>query len=166
MLPFYARSTVLKRGLQTTARRQFVIPFLPLLPQKPGGVQGTPNDAFVPPKPNKMEGSYHWWLEKSFSYSILPLTTAAFLTTGTLSTALDSALCLSALGYSYMEFHSCITDYVQPRQYGKYHNYALYLLGAGTLVSLLGIYNLETQKGGFKGLVKSLWYGEEEAEKK
>ena len=163
MLP-YAR-VVAKRSFQTSSAGQFVIPFLPLLPQKPGGVQGTPNDAFIPPKPHKMEGSYHWWLEKSFSYSILPLTTVAFLTTGTLSTVTDTALCLSALGYSYMEFHSCITDYVQTRQYGKYHNYALYLLGAGTLASLLGIYNLETQKGGFKGLVKSLWYGEEEEKK-
>ncbi|CCD22273.1 succinate dehydrogenase membrane anchor subunit SDH4 NDAI_0A01150 [Naumovozyma dairenensis CBS 421] len=158
------------RCFQTSAKRCLTIPFLPVLPQKAGGVTGSPNDAYIPPKMNKFEGSYHWWLEKVFAVTSLPLVTVAAVTSGPLSTTCDSLLSVGLLGYCYMEFHSCITDYISKRVYGKYHNYALYLLGAGSVVSLFGIYKLETENNGITGLVKGWWKGEliedVEAEKK
>ena len=147
------------RQLHNTARRSLTIPFIPVLPQKPGGVVGSPNDSYIPPKMNKFEGSYHWWAEKAFALTSLPLVTVAALTSGPLSVTCDSVLSVGLLGYCYMEMHSCITDYISSRVYGKYHNYALYLLGAGSLVSLVGIYKLETEDDGLVGFMKGLWKG-------
>ncbi|GMM57921.1 protein [Maudiozyma humilis] len=158
-----------RRAFQTSAKKCLTIPFLPVLAQKPGGVVGTPNDAFVPPKANKAEGSVHWWLEKAFAVTTLPLAATA-LVTGPLGTTCDSIFSVALLGYCYMEFHSCITDYIPKRVYGNYHNYALYLLGGGSLLSLVGIYKLETENDGVTGFAKSLWTGKtvakEEAEVK
>ncbi|CCK68150.1 succinate dehydrogenase membrane anchor subunit SDH4 KNAG_0A04800 [Huiozyma naganishii CBS 8797] len=149
------------RAFQQSARRSLTIPFLPTLPQKPGGVIGSPNDSYVAPKTNRMEGSVHWWLEKGFAVTCVPLVTAAMLTSGPLSTVADSVLSVGLLGYCYMELHSCITDYVSARVYGKFHNYALYLLGAGSVFSLFGIYKLETENDGVTGFVKKWWRSQE-----
>lgn len=145
------------RSFQTTSRRALTIPFLPVLPQKPGGVIGTPNDSYKAPANNKFEGSIHWWIEKSFAITTVPLITASFLTTGPLATVTDSILAISLLGYSYLEFQSCIADYITSRVYGKWHNYAMYLLGSGSLLSLYGIYKLENENNGVTGLVKQMW---------
>ncbi|CAL9737156.1 succinate dehydrogenase [ubiquinone] cytochrome b small subunit, mitochondrial [Monosporozyma servazzii] len=158
----------ISRSFQTTAKRSLTIPFLPILPQKPGGVVGTPNDSYKPPTINKFEGSIHWWTEKAFTLTTLPLVTLATLSSGPLSTASDSILSVALLGYCYMEFQSCIADYITARVYGKWHNYAMYLLGAGSLVSLFGIYKLETENDGITGLVKGMWKAQpikEEAKK-
>lgn len=165
MLPRSLRSITRNRGFhtatvrafQSTAKKSLTIPFLPVLPQKPGGVSGTPNDAYVPPPQNKLEGSVHWYMEKIFTLSVLPLATTAMLTTGPLSTAADSFFSVMLLGYCYMEFNSCITDYISERVYGVWHKYAMYMLGLGSAFSLFGIYKLETENDGFVGLVKSLW---------
>lgn len=147
-----------RRTFQTSAKKCLTIPFLPVLPQKPGGVVGTPNDPYTPPPMSKAEGSYHWWLEKAFAITTLPLA-ATTIVTGPLSTTYDSVFSIALLGYCYMEFHSCITDYIPKRVYGNFHNYALYLLGGGSLISLFGIYQLETKGDGVTGLVHSLWTG-------
>lgn len=154
-----------RRALHASAVRQLTIPFLPVLPQKPGGVKGTPNDSYVPPRPDRAHGNMHWWTEKTFQFTAVPLATVAFLSTGPLSTVADTAFCLSALGYSCMEFQSCIIDYVQLRVYGKWHNYAMYLLGAGTIVSLFGIYKLEAEGDGLTGTLRSWWHGKKSIEK-
>ena len=161
-------SLVARRAFQTTAVKCLTIPFIPTVPQKPGGVIGTANDPYVHPKPNKMEGSVHWWLEKAFAVTTIPMATAAMFMTGPYSIAADSVFSTALLGYCYMEFHSCITDYIPARIYGRWHNYALYLLGAGSLVSLAGIYKMETEYDGLTGLVKSMWTGKpvEKQEKK
>lgn len=145
------------RSFQTTAKRALTIPFLPVLPQKPGGVMGTPNDPYKAPPANKLEGSAHWWMEKTFAVTSLPIVTTAILTSGPLSTISDSILSVALLGYCYMEFDSCICDYVQKRVYGKWHDYALYLLGTGSVISLYGIYKLETENDGITGLAKQMW---------
>lgn len=147
----------LARCFQTTAKRSLTIPFLPVLPQKPGGVVGTPNDPYKPPAVNKFEGSFHWWLEKGFALTTVPLVTVATLSSGPLSTVSDSILSVGLLGYCYMEFHSCIADYITARVYGRWHYYALYLLSGGSLISLYGIYKLETENDGITGLVRQLW---------
>lgn len=139
------------------SKRQLTIPFLPTLPQKSGGVIGTPNDPYRFPPKSRLHGSFHWWLEKSFTLTMMPLLTTAMITSGPLSAAMDTAFSLSVLGYSYMEFHSCITDYISSRIYGKWHNYALYLLRFGTVISLIGIYKLENESDGVVGLVKKCW---------
>lgn len=151
MLKSIVRSPVL------ISKRQLTIPFLPTQPQKPGGVIGTPNDAYRFPPKSKMEGSYHWWMERTFTLTMLPLLTTAMLTSGPLSATCDTVFSLGVLGYSYMEFHSCITDYVSSRVYGKWHNYAMYLLRFGTVLSLFGIYKLENESDGVVGIVKKCW---------
>ena len=118
---------------------------LKTIPQPPGFVVGTVNEAYVHPKPNKMHGSLHWTLERGVALGLVPLA-AAPLFTG-VSTVVDSTLSAFLLYHCYVGFQSCIIDYIPSRVYGSYHNYAMYLLTFGTGVAGYGIYQLEQKEG-------------------
>ena len=143
---------------------KFRIPFLPVLPQPAGGVKGNVNEAFVPPAISKAHGSYHWDAEKLIFLAAMPLVTVPLLSMGApISSTLDILLSVTVMSHFFIEFQSCITDYVQKRVYGKIHNYAMYLLYLGTMGSLVGIYNLQnTENGGFTGFLKT-FFGKEKA---
>ncbi|CAH00958.1 CybS family protein [Kluyveromyces lactis] len=145
------------RAFQTTARKNLTIPFLSTLPQAPGGVKGNVNDAYVPPAPEKLHGSLHWDFERVLAISLIPLVTVPLAATGSISTVLDTALASVLLGHCYVGFQSCIIDYIPSRVYGKNHTYAMYLLGLGSLFSVVGIYHMETKEGGLIGVLKNIW---------
>ncbi|KAK6200235.1 succinate dehydrogenase membrane anchor subunit [Scheffersomyces amazonensis] len=126
------------------------------IPQPPGYIVGTVNDAYVPPKPHKAEGSYHWTSERIAAFALAPLTLAPLV--GGTSTILDSTLSTILLYHCYTGFQSCITDYIPKRVYGSYHNYANYLLIFGTGVAGYGLYKIETSEdGGVTGIIKKTW---------
>lgn len=162
-----SKAGVLSRGIQRTATRSLTIPFLSTLPQKAGGVEGTPNDAYVPPAVDKMHGSYHWDFERALAVSMVPLMTIPLAAGGSISTVADSLLACVLLGHVYVGFQSCIIDYIPKRVYGKNFNYAMYLLSLGSVISAVGIYKLETEEDGVVGVLTNLWKaGSTESEEK
>lgn len=165
MLPRTIFRTSLNRAFHTTAKRSLTIPFLSTLPQKPGGVEGTPNDAFIPPPPSKLHGSYHWDFERFLAVSMVPLVALPLATSGSISTVADTLLSTILIGHLYVGFQSCIVDYISARVYGKNHNRAMFLLSLGTLLSLIGVYKLETEENGTIGVLTSLWKADKKEEK-
>ncbi|KAI3403923.2 SDH4 [Candida oxycetoniae] len=125
------------------------------IPQPPGYIVGTVNDAYVPPKPHKLEGSLHWTSERLVAVGLVPLTLAP-LVTGT-STLLDSTLCSLLLFHCYTGFQSCITDYIPKRVYGNLFNYAIYLLTFGTGVAGYGVYQIQKKEGGICQIISKVW---------
>lgn len=126
------------------------------IPQPPGDIVGTVNDAYVPPKANKSHGSLHWTSERAVAIGLLPLVAASF--TLTTSVILDTSLSAFLLYHCYTGFQSCIIDYIPKRVYGTYHNFAMYLLTFGTGVAGYGIYELEQkEEGGLAGIISRLW---------
>lgn len=126
------------------------------IPQPPGNIVGTVNDAYVPPKASKSHGSIHWTSERAVAIGLLPLVAASF--TLTTSVILDTSLSAFLLYHCYTGFQSCIIDYIPKRVYGTYHNAAMYLLTFGTGVAGYGIYEMEQkEEGGLAGIVSRLW---------
>ncbi|CCK67964.1 protein SHH4 KNAG_0A02750 [Huiozyma naganishii CBS 8797] len=135
----------------------FKIPFLPTLPQKPGGVAGDVNDSSTVPAEDPLHGSRHWTLDTAVSLSLVPLVGIPLVFVGPVSTVADTMLSAMLLAHCYSGFQSCIIDYVSKRVYGRIHSYAMWLLRIGSLVSLFGIYILETESDGLVGLMRRMW---------
>ncbi|KAK7205213.1 CybS-domain-containing protein [Myxozyma melibiosi] len=129
----------------------------PLIPQPPGGIVGTVNDAAKVPPPDKFHGSYHWTFERIIAIGLIPLTVAPFVSTTAFSPAIDSILVSSLLVHSYYGFQSCIIDYIPLREFGKVHHVCMYLLLAGTVVTGYGFYKLETEDVGLAGTIAKVW---------
>ncbi|OBA28510.1 hypothetical protein HANVADRAFT_51410 [Hanseniaspora valbyensis NRRL Y-1626] len=144
--------------------RHFTIPFLPTLPQNPGGVKGSINDNLSPPHVDKMHASYHWDFEKVVSVGLIPLVSMALINNGSISTLVDISLCYTLLMHCYVGFQSCIIDYIPKRVYGVWHNRAMYMLTLGTFLSVIGIYDMNTNEknSGSAGLVSKLWAAKSE----
>lgn len=130
--------------------------FLGTIPQPPGHIVGTVNDATPIPFPNKTSGSYHWTFERILVVGLIPMTVLPFAT-GSISPILDATLGATLLIHSQLGFESCITDYIPKRIYGSLHNYALYLLYGGTAVGLYGLYKLETEDVGLTQTIGKIW---------
>ncbi|KAF8004206.1 hypothetical protein HF325_001654 [Metschnikowia pulcherrima] len=130
---------------------------LKTIPQPPGDIVGTVNDAYVPPKPLKTHGSLHWTAERLVAVGMVPLVATSF--TSTTSVMLDTTLSAFLLFHCYVGFQSCIIDYIPKRVYGSLHNFVMYLLTFGTGVAGYGIYEIEQkEEGGVAGIVYKLWH--------
>lgn len=126
------------------------------IPQPPGHIVGTVNDAYVTPKPNKTHGSLHWTTERAVAIGMVPLVATSLVSSP--GVIVDTTLSAFILYHSYVGFQSCIIDYIPKRVYGPYHNYAMYLLTFGTGVAGYGIYTIEQkEEGGLGGIVSKLW---------
>ncbi|XBW36242.1 hypothetical protein QEN19_001823 [Hanseniaspora menglaensis] len=139
--------------------RHFTIPFLPTLPQNPGGVKGSVNDNLPKTKIDKFHASYHWNFEKVLAVGLIPLVSMSLMNGGSISTFIDLGLSYTLLMHCYVGFQSCITDYIPKRVYGTWHNKAMYALTFGTLLSIIGIYdmNFNQKNSGSVGLTTKLW---------
>lgn len=127
------------------------------IPQPPGNIVGTVNDAYVPPKAQKSHGSLHWTSERLVAVGLIPLVATSF--TSTTSVILDTSLSAFLLFHCYTGFQSCITDYIPKRVYGSLHDYVMYLLTFGTGVAGYGIYEIEQkEEGGLAGVVSKIWH--------
>lgn len=139
----------------TNSYKPTLIRGIKTIPQPPGFIVGTVNDAYVPPKPNKTHGSYHWTSERAVAIGLVPFCAIPAFTGAT--TAVDSIMAGLLLYHSYAGFQSCIIDYIPKRVYGSYHNYAMYLLTFGTGVAAYGIYEIENKEGGITTILSKLW---------
>lgn len=126
------------------------------IPQPPGYVVGTVNDAYKPPEANFYEGGYHWTYERFVTICLVPLTLTPFAA-GVNHPMVDSLLSVLLLIHCHTGFESCIIDYIPKRVYGIWHKIAIKLLTMGTFVGIYGIYLLETTGNGLFDLIKSIW---------
>ncbi len=136
--------------------RSLTIPFLKTIPQPPGYIVGSVNEPAALPPRDKLHGSTHWTGERVIAIGLVPLVATAF-STHSLTTSLDVLFSVLLLGHSYVGFESCIVDYVPKRVYGKYHNYTMHLLQFGSVVSLVGIYDMCFNDKGLIGFIKEAW---------
>lgn len=126
-------------------------------PQPPGFVVGTVNEAYVPPPVNHYQGGYHWTYERAVSIAMVPLAMTPFVA-GVEYPMIDTAFCCGLLFHCHSGLKSCIIDYIPKRVYGVWHGMASKLLTLGSVVSLYGIYVLETANNGLFDLIRSMWY--------
>ncbi|CAX44627.1 conserved hypothetical protein [Candida dubliniensis CD36] len=168
MISAYSRigltTTLFKSSLISSSSNNIIRPLLltnirgiKTIPQPPGYIVGTVNDAYVPPPPHKLEGSLHWTSERIVAIGMLPLVLSPFIAGGGASTLLDSSMSALLLFHCYTGFQSCIIDYIPKRVYGSLHNYAMYLLTFGTGIAGYGIYQIETKEGGVSNIISKLW---------
>ncbi|EMG46890.1 SDH4 Succinate dehydrogenase [ubiquinone] cytochrome b small subunit [Candida maltosa Xu316] len=148
-------TSLIKRAPLSTTSPLLFTRGIKLIPQPPGGIIGTVNDAYVPPPPTKSEGSLHWTSERVVSIALLPVVLAPFITGA--STLIDSTMSSLLLFHCYAGFQSCIIDYIPKRVYGAYHNYAMYLLTFGTGVAGYGVYQIEKNEGGVSNIIAKIW---------
>lgn len=68
--------------------------------------KGTVNDPTTFPPPSKSHGSYHWAFERLLSAGLVPLTAAAFVTSGSNYPIVDGLLGISLVMHSHMGVRS------------------------------------------------------------
>ena len=64
--------------------------------------KGTVNDPTSFPPPSKSHGSYHWAFERFLAAGLVPLTAAAFVTSGSSAPLLDGILGVSLVMHSHI----------------------------------------------------------------
>jgi succinate dehydrogenase (ubiquinone) membrane anchor subunit len=106
---------------------------------------------------SKTEGSYHWSAERALSVVTVPLIGAAFIA-GPLP-LIDLGLGVVLPLHTHMGLDTCIQDYVPQRKYGVLHTVCVWLLRAGTGLTLYGMYQFNTNDVGITAFFKRLWTG-------
>ncbi|KAK9474070.1 CybS-domain-containing protein [Dipodascopsis tothii] len=127
------------------------------IPQPAGGIVGTVNEAVPVPPASPSHGSYHWSFERLFAVGLVPLTILPFATGSALSPVLDAVLMATMGIHSFIGFQACIIDYIPKRVYGKLHDFAMYLLVAGTGLLGFGAYKFETEDVGLTATIGKIW---------
>lgn len=127
------------------------------IPQPPGFVVGTVNEAYVPPPANHYEGGYHWTYDRAVTIAMVPLALTPFVA-GVEFPIIDTMFCCGLLYHCHSGLKSCIIDYIPKRVYGVWYKIATRLLALGSAVSLYGVYVLETANNGLFDLIKTIWY--------
>ncbi|ODV85845.1 hypothetical protein CANARDRAFT_27927 [[Candida] arabinofermentans NRRL YB-2248] len=131
--------------------------FIKTIPQPPGNIIDTVNEAYVAPPPHKLHGSVHWTSERLVTVLMAPLMITPMIA-GTTYPLADGIMGTLLMYHCYAGFQSCITDYIPLRVYGVWHKAAMGLLAFGTLVGVYGVYIIETtEKEGLVGIAKRLW---------
>jgi succinate dehydrogenase (ubiquinone) membrane anchor subunit len=83
-----------------------VLPMLLILcqlnPRLSAIYKGTVNDPTTFPTPNRTHGSHHWAFERLLSAALVPMTAAAFVTSGSAYPVLDGLLGISLVVHSHI----------------------------------------------------------------
>lgn len=125
-------------------------------------IQGTVNEPTTFPAPNRSHGSYHWAFERLLAASLLPLTGAAFATSGSVYPVLDGILGVSLIMHSHIgvrhsfilhphyansvsQFDSILVDYIHKRKFPKLAPAMSWALRTVTVGVLVGVYQFNTQ---------------------
>ncbi|OBZ77770.1 Succinate dehydrogenase [ubiquinone] cytochrome b small subunit, mitochondrial [Grifola frondosa] len=125
----------------------------------PGGpiYRGTVNDPTTFPPPSKTHGSYHWAFERLLSAGLVPLTVAAFVTSGSSYPVLDGLLGISLVMHSHIGFDSILVDYLHPRKFPILGRVSKWALRATTVGVLVGVYQFNTNDIGLTELIAKVW---------
>lgn len=126
------------------------------IPQPPGNIVGTVNDAAKIPLVSYYDGGYHWTYERLITVGLVPLAMSPLIG-GVDYPMIDSIFAIGLLFHCHAGFKSCIIDYIPERVWGVWHRIACRILTFGTFTAMYGIYNLETENEGLFDLVKSIW---------
>ncbi|PCH34567.1 mitochondrial inner membrane protein [Wolfiporia cocos MD-104 SS10] len=148
----FARSSL--RPLAFTARSVSDAAYVP------GGpiYKGTVNDPTTFPPPSKTHGSYHWAFERLLSAGLVPLTAAAFVTSGSSHALLDGLLGMSLVMHSHIGFDSVLVDYLHPRKFPILGRALTWALRATTVTVLVGVYQFNTNDIGLIELIAKVWH--------
>ncbi|KAF9445587.1 hypothetical protein P691DRAFT_675283 [Macrolepiota fuliginosa MF-IS2] len=125
----------------------------------PGGpiYKGTVNDPTSFPPPSRVHGSYHWAFERLLSAGLVPLTVAAFVTSGSANPILDGILGVSLVVHSHIGFDSMVVDYLHPRKFPILGKVATWTLRTATVATLVGVYQFNTNDIGLTELITKVW---------
>ncbi|KAF9456029.1 SDHD, membrane anchor subunit of succinate dehydrogenase, partial [Collybia nuda] len=125
----------------------------------PGGpiYKGTVNDPTAFPPPSKSEGSYHWAFERLLSASLVPITAAAYVTSGTNHPVVDGLLGVTLIMHSHMGFNQMLVDYLHRRKFPVIGPVASWTLRTATIGVLVGVYQFNTNDIGLTELVAKVW---------
>ncbi|KAI0069205.1 mitochondrial inner membrane protein [Artomyces pyxidatus] len=146
-------ANVARRSLAPFARSNAKFAYVP------GGpiYKGTVNEPTTFPPPSKSHGSYHWSFERLLSAGLVPLTAAAFVTSGSTSPLLDGVLGISLVMHSHIGFDALLVDYLHPRKFSVLGPMLKWVLRATTVGVLAGVYQFNTQDVGLTELIRRVW---------
>jgi succinate dehydrogenase (ubiquinone) membrane anchor subunit len=121
------------------------------------------NDPTTFPPPSKSQGAYHWTFERLLSAGLIPLTAAAFVTSGSATPLLDGLLGVGLIVHSHIGVrflshtipHSCKTfkikqfdtvlvDYVHKRKFPLLGPLLTWTLRLTSFAVGVGVYQFNT----------------------
>jgi succinate dehydrogenase (ubiquinone) membrane anchor subunit len=113
------------------------------------------NDPTTFPPPSKFHGSYHWAFERLLSAALVPITAAAFVTTGSNHPVVDGLLGVSLVMHSHIgvfpqffahaglhvgtQFDTILVDYLHSRKFPVIGPVCKWTLRAATVGVLVGV---------------------------
>ncbi|THV04545.1 mitochondrial inner membrane protein [Dendrothele bispora CBS 962.96] len=161
-------SLILRSTIPRTLAKRSAVPFGVRQTQTwkyvPGGpiYKGTVNDPTEFPPPSRTHGSYHWAFERLLSAGLVPMTAAAFVTSGSSYPLLDGLLggsvTLTSPGSSSTkQFDSLIVDYVHKRKFPILGPLSTWMLRATTVGVMVGVYQFNTNDIGLTELIAKVW---------
>ncbi|PAV18411.1 mitochondrial inner membrane [Pyrrhoderma noxium] len=126
----------------------------------PGGpiYRGTVNDATPFPTPSKTHGSYHWAFERLLSASLVPITAAAAVTTGSQYPLIDAILGVSLVVHSHIGFESIRIDYLHSRKFPILGPVSKWLVRTATAGAVYGVFMFNTNDIGLCELITRVWH--------
>lgn len=110
------------------------------------------------------KGSHRGDYERILRYTLIPLSLIPFYTSYTnvaLHPLIDATIAVSFLWYCHYGFSSLIIEKIPKGKYTKTHNVSMWSLYTATLLSMCGIYELETENNGIVDLIKGIWNDDE-----
>ncbi|KAI9455613.1 SDHD, membrane anchor subunit of succinate dehydrogenase [Boletus coccyginus] len=153
-------SFLLRSTLASTTRRNVLRSALQVrhAPSSTAAIlKGTVNDPTTFPPPSKTHGSYHWAFERLLSAALLPMTAAAFATSGTAYPVLDGLLGISLVMHSHIGFDAILVDYLHKRKFPILGPSMAWTLRAATVGVLVGVYQFNTNDIGLTELITKVW---------
>jgi len=125
----------------------------------PGGpiYKGTANDPTTFPVPQRSVGSHHWTFERLLSAGLVPLTAAAFVTSGSPSPLLDGLIGISLVVHSHIGFDTILVDYLHKRKFPRLGPLITWTLRVTSVAVGVGVYQFNTNDIGLTELIRRVW---------
>jgi len=160
-----ASSVLLRHSFKLAAAKRPLLPFqlarrsTTSFTYVPGGpiYKGTVNEPTTFPPANRSHGSHHWTFERLLAAGLVPLTGAAFVTSGSSTPLLDGMLGLSLIVHSHIGFDSVLVDYVHKRKFPTLGPLFTWTLRLTSVAVGVGVYQFNTNDIGLTELIRRVW---------